>query len=41
MTGVALILAAGIVMLTSASYIIAVGKFGDGFYYAKKQGLAA
>ena len=27
-------------MVTSASYIIAAGKFGDGFYYAKKQGLA-
>jgi cell division protein FtsW len=40
LTGIALILAAGLVMLTSASYIIAVGKFGDGFYYAKKQGVA-
>ena len=38
--GIGLILAVGIVMVTSASYIIAVGKFGDGFYYAKKQGLA-
>lgn len=35
-----LILAVGIVMVTSASYIIASGKFGDGFYYTKKQGLA-
>ncbi|MEW6137619.1 MAG: putative lipid II flippase FtsW [Thermodesulfobacteriota bacterium] len=35
-----LIVAVGIVMVTSASYIIAFGKFGDGFYYAKKQGLA-
>jgi cell division protein FtsW len=34
------ILAIGIVMVTSASYIIAAGKFDDGFYYAKKQGLA-
>lgn len=41
LTGIALILAVGLVMLTSASYIIAAGKFGDGFYYAKKQGLAA
>ena len=40
LTGIALILAFGIVMVTSASYIIAAGKFGDGFYYAKKQGLA-
>jgi len=34
------ILAIGIVMVTSAGYIIAVGKYGDGFYYTKKQGLA-
>jgi cell division protein FtsW len=34
------ILAIGIVMVTSASFIIASGKFGDGFYYTKKQGLA-
>jgi cell division protein FtsW len=40
LTGIALILAFGIVMATSASYIIAAGKFGDGFYYAKKQGMA-
>jgi len=37
---VCVILALGLVMVTSASYIIALGKFGDGFYYAKKQGLA-
>jgi cell division protein FtsW len=37
---VVLILTMGIVMVTSASYILASGKFGDGFYYAKKQGLA-
>jgi len=37
---VLLILTVGIVMVTSASFIIASGKFGDGFYYAKKQGLA-
>ncbi len=40
LTVVVLILTIGIVMVTSASYIIASGKFGDGFYYAKKQGLA-
>ncbi len=40
LTVVALILTIGIVMVTSASYIIAVGKYGDGFYFAKKQGLA-
>src|SRR4030042_1764338 len=40
LTGIGLILAFGIVMATSASYIIAAGKFGDGFYYAKKQGMA-
>jgi cell division protein FtsW len=40
LTGIALILAFGIVMATSSSYIIAAGKFGDGFYYAKKQGMA-
>ncbi|MBI5569243.1 MAG: putative lipid II flippase FtsW [Desulfomonile tiedjei] len=40
LTLIVLILTAGIVMVTSASYIIASGKFGDGFYYAKKQGLA-
>ncbi len=37
---VALILTIGIVMLTSAGYILASGKFGDGFYYTKKQVLA-
>lgn len=35
-----LILIFGIVMVTSASFMIASAKFGDGFYYAKKQGLA-
>lgn len=34
------ILAIGIVMVTSSSYMIAAGKYGDGFYYTKKQGLA-
>lgn len=34
-----LILAVGITMVTSAGYIIAAGKLGDGFYYTKKQGL--
>jgi cell division protein FtsW len=37
---VVLILTIGIVMVTSSSYIIASGKFGDGFFYTKKQGLA-
>jgi cell division protein FtsW len=37
---VALILTIGIVMVTSAGYIIAAGKFGDGFYFTKKQGMA-
>ena len=40
LTVVLLILTIGIVMLTSASFIIASGKFGDGFHYAKKQGVA-
>ena len=40
LTIVVLILAVGIVMVTSASYIIASGKYGDGFHYTKKQGLA-
>lgn len=40
LTIVVLILTVGIVMVTSASYLIASGKFGDGFYYAKKQGFA-
>ncbi len=35
-----LILTFGIVMVTSASFMIASAKFGDGFYYTKKQGLA-
>jgi len=39
LTVVLLILAIGIVMVTSASYIIASGRFGDGFYYTKKQAL--
>lgn len=37
---VVVILAVGIVMVTSAGFMIAAGKFGDGFYYTKKQGLA-
>jgi cell division protein FtsW len=37
---IVLILAIGIVMVTSASYIIAFGKYGDGFHYGKRQGLA-
>jgi cell division protein FtsW len=37
---IALILAIGMVMVTSAGYILAAGKFGDGFYYTKKQALA-
>ncbi len=37
---IALILTIGIVMVTSAGFILAAGKFGDGFYYTKKQGLA-
>lgn len=40
LTVVLLILTIGIVMVTSASYIIAVGKSGDGFYFLKKQSLA-
>lgn len=40
LTIIALILTAGIVIVTSAGYIIASGKFGDGFYYTKKQGFA-
>ncbi len=39
-TVVVLILTIGIVMVTSSSYNIAAGKFGDGFYFAKKQALA-
>ncbi|MBM3302775.1 MAG: putative lipid II flippase FtsW, partial [Deltaproteobacteria bacterium] len=34
------ILTIGIVIVTSASFIIASDKYGDGFYYAKKQGFA-
>jgi cell division protein FtsW len=37
---VLLILTVGVVMVTSSSYIIAAGKFSDGLYYTKKQGLA-
>lgn len=40
LTVTALILTLGIVMVTSSSYIIASGKFANGFYYTKKQGLA-
>lgn len=40
LTVVALILAVGMVMVTSAGYIIAAEKYGDGFHYTKKQGLA-
>lgn len=35
-----MILAVGIVMVTSAGYMIASGKFGDGFYYTKRQGIS-
>ena len=34
------ILAVGIVMVTSAGYMIASGKFNDGFYYTKRQGIS-
>lgn len=34
------ILAIGIIMVTSAGYMIASGKFGDGFYYTKRQGVS-
>jgi cell division protein FtsW len=37
---VLLILAVGCVTVTSASYMIAFGKTGDGFYFAKKQAIA-
>ncbi len=37
---VVLILTVGIVMVTSASYIIASAKYDDGFYFTKKQGFA-
>lgn len=40
LTVIVLILAIGIVMVTSAGYIIASGKFGDGFHYTKKQGFS-
>jgi len=40
LTVVAVILAVGMVMVTSAGYIIAAEKFGDAFHYTKKQGLA-
>jgi len=37
---IVIILAIGIVMVTSSGYMIAAGKYGDGFYYTKKQGLS-
>jgi cell division protein FtsW len=37
---VGLILTIGIVMVTSAGYIIATGKYADGFYYTKKQAIS-
>jgi cell division protein FtsW len=37
---VVVILGIGIAMVTSSGYIIAAGKFGDGFYYTKKQAFA-
>ena len=40
LTVIALILTLGIVMVTSSSYIIASGKFANGFYFTKKQGFA-
>lgn len=40
LTIAAVILVIGIVMVTSSGYMIAAGKFGDGFYYTKKQGLS-
>ena len=40
LTVVLLILTIGVVMVTSAGYIIAAGKFGDGLFFTKKQGLA-
>ncbi len=40
LTIVLLILTIGIVMVTSAGYIIAVAKYSDGFYFTKKQGFA-
>lgn len=40
LTMVVLLLTIGIVMVTSASYIIAADKYGDGFYFVKKQGWA-
>lgn len=40
LTVVLVILTIGIVMVTSAGYIIAAAKHGDGFYFAKKQGFA-
>lgn len=36
----AMILTVGIVMVTSAGYILAAAKFEDGFYYTKKQAIA-
>jgi cell division protein FtsW len=40
LTVILLILTIGVVMVTSAGYIIAAGKFSDGLYYTKKQGFA-
>jgi cell division protein FtsW len=40
LTVVLLILTIGVVMVTSAGYIIAAGKFNDGLFFTKKQGLA-
>lgn len=40
LTVAALIITIGVVMVTSAGYIIATGRFGDSFYYTKKQLLA-
>jgi cell division protein FtsW len=40
LTVAALILTVGIVMVTSAGYIIASARFGDGFHYTKKQAFA-
>lgn len=40
LTVCAIILALGIIIVTSAGYIIASGRFEDGFYYTKKQGLS-
>ena len=39
MVVISVIVIIGIVMVTSASYIIAMGKYGDGFHYTKKQAI--